>query len=245
MKYKISGTVMQTVNFELKKNEKVFSESGNMAWMSDNIKMETSTRGGFVEGIKRRLSGESIFLNTFTCTEGDGIITFASEFPGKVIDLDMSKGEMICQKDAFMCAENSVKLQMHFRKRFGAGFFGGEGFILQKLSGKGKAFVELAGEVTMIDLKKNQRLLIDTGHIAMYQPSVDFDIKLISGVKNILFGGEGLFLATLKGPGKVWLQSMPLANLAGKIGQYISHGRSSGGVSRGIRGALEGLGSGI
>jgi len=245
MKYKISGSVMQTVNFELKKNDKVYSESGNMAWMSDNIKMETSARGGFIEGIKRRLSGESIFLNTFTCEDGTGIVTFASEFPGKVIVLDMSKGEMICQKDAFMCAEDSVKLEMHFRKRFGAGFFGGEGFILQKISGKGKAFVELAGEVTVIDLKKDQRLLIDTGHIAMYQPSVDFDIKMISGVKNILFGGEGLFLATLKGPGKVWLQSMPLANLAGKIGQYIAYGRESGGVSRGVRGALEGLGQGI
>jgi len=236
---------MQTVNFELKKGEKVFSESGNMAWMSDNIKMETSARGGFIEGIKRRLSGESIFLNSFECTEGTGIITFASEFPGKVIALDMSKGEMICQKDAFMCAEDSVKLEMYFRKRFGAGFFGGEGFILQKLSGKGKAFVELAGEITMIELKKEQTLLVDTGHIALYEPTVDFDIKMVSGVKNILFGGEGLFLATLKGPGKIWLQSMPLANLAGKIGQYLSYGRSSGGVSRGIKGALEGFGSGI
>lgn len=243
MKYKLSGTVMQTVNFELKKGEKIYSESGNMAWMSDNIKMDTSTRGGLVEGIKRRLSGESIFLNTFTCKEGTGIVTFASEFPGKVIALDMSKGEMICQKDAFMCAEDSVNLNMHFRKRFGAGFFGGEGFILQRLSGKGMAFVELAGEVTLINLKKDQRLLIDTGHIAMYQPTVDFDIKLISGFKNILFGGEGLFLATLTGPGKIWLQSMPLANLAGKIGQYLS--RSAGGTGKGIRGALEGLGQGI
>ena len=153
MKYKIHGTVMQTVNFELNKGDKVFSESGNMAWMSDNIKMDTSTRGGFIEGIKRRFAGESIFLNTFTCERGTGIITFASEFPGKIIPLDMTKvKEIICQKDAFMCAQDSVKLEMHFRKRLGAGFFGGEGFILQKLTGSGIAFSELAGEITEYNL---------------------------------------------------------------------------------------------
>lgn len=222
MKHKISGTVMQTVTFELNKGEKVFSESGNMAWMSENIKMETSTKGGLLEGIKRKFIGESFFMNTFTPIEGTGIITFASEFPGKVIKLDIKQGkEMICQKDAFMCAEDSVNLEMHFRKKLGAGLFGGEGFILQKISGKGMAFVELAGEITQFNLTKDQLLYVDTGHIAMYEPTVDFDIKLVSGVKNILFGGEGLFLATLKGPGKIWLQSMPIANLAGKIGQYL------------------------
>jgi uncharacterized protein (TIGR00266 family) len=246
MKYKIHGTVMQTVNFELNQGEKVYSESGNMAWMSDNIKMETSTRGGFIEGIKRRFAGESIFLNTFTCESGTGIITFASEFPGKVIPLDMTKvKEIICQKDAFMCAQDSVKLEMHFRKRLGAGFFGGEGFILQKLSGEGMAFTELAGEITEYNLKENQMLRVDTGHVAMFEPSVDFDIQLVSGVKNILFGGEGLFLSTLKGPGKVWLQSMPLSNLAGKIGQYLATGKSAGSGRRGLGGILENIGQGI
>lgn len=238
MKHKISGTVMQTVTFELSKTEKVFSESGNMAWMSENIKMETSTKGGFVEGIKRKFSGESFFMNTFTCKNGTGIVTFASEFPGKVIKLDIKPGkEMICQKDAFMCAEDSVKLKMHFRKKLGAGFFGGEGFILQEISGNGFAFVELAGEITQFNLKKDQKFFVDTGHIAMYEPTVDFDIQLVSGIKNILFGGEGMFLATLNGPGKVWLQSMPIANLAGKIGQYLAP-RKSGGIRR----ILESLG---
>jgi len=222
MKFKITGTVLQTVGFELNKGETIYSEAGGMAWMSDNIKMLSSTKGGLVEGIKRRFSGETIFMNTFTCTDGKGIITFASEFPGKVIPLKFEKGkELICQKDSFMCATEGVKLQMHFRKRIGAGFFGGEGFILQKLSGKGYAFVELAGEIIQMDLKKDQTLRVDTGHIAMFEPSVDFDIELVEGVKNIFFGGEGLFWSVLTGPGKVWLQSMPLSNLAGKIGKYL------------------------
>ncbi len=246
MKYKLSGTVMQTVNFELCKGEKVYSESGNMAWMSDNIKMKTSTRGGFVEGIKRRFSGESIFLNNFTCEKGTGIITFASEFPGKIIPINFEKGkELICQKDAFMCAEDSVKLQMHFRRKLGAGFFGGEGFILQKLSGKGMAFVEISGEVTEIQLKKDQALKVDTGHVAMFEPTVDFDIEIVRGFKNIFFGGEGLFFAILRGPGKVWLQSMPLANLAGKIGKYLATGKHAGSSGRGIGGIIRGFGQGV
>ena len=237
---------MQTANFELKKGERVYSESGNMAWMSENIKMETSTRGGFVEGIKRRLSGESIFLNTFKCEEGTGIITFASEFPGKIIPIKFEKGkELICQKDAFMCAEDTVNLQMHFRKKLGAGFFGGEGFILQKLSGKGLAFVEISGEITEMQLKKEQVLRVDTGHVAMFEPTVEFDIEVVKGFKNILFGGEGLFFAILKGPGKIWLQSMPLANLAGKIGQYITTGKHAGGSRRGVGGIIESFGRGI
>jgi len=245
MKYNISGTVMQTVNIELEKGEKVFSESGNMAWMSENIRMETNTRGGLFAGIKRRFAGESIFLNTFTCTEGTGIITFSSEFPGKILPIKLEDKELICQKDAFMCAEDSVKLDMFFRKRLGAGFFGGEGFILQKLSGKGNAFVEIAGEITMIDLKKDQVIRVDTGHIAMFEPTVDFDIQLVRGAKNILFGGEGLFLSTLKGPGKVWLQSMPFSKFAARIGQYLLTRKESGGIRRGIGGIIEGLGRGI
>lgn len=237
---------MQTVNMELTNGEKVFSESGNMAWMSENIKMETSTRGGFFAGIKRRLAGESIFLNTFTCTEGKGVVTFSSEFPGKILPIKLKKGkEMICQKDAFMCAEDSVNIDMFFRKKLGAGFFGGEGFILQKLSGKGTAFVEIAGEITQITLKKNQVIRVDTGHIAMFEPSVDFDIQLVRGAKNILFGGEGLFLSTLTGPGKVWLQSMPFSNFAARIGQYLLTRKEAGGIRKGVRGIVEGIGRGI
>jgi len=222
VQYQIRGTTMQTVDVQLQQGETVYTESGGMAWMTSNIKMETGMKGGLMGAIGRGLAGESLFLVDYTCESGEGWVTFASEFPGKIVPLQLGPGEsMICQKDAFMCAEKSVTLEMHFRKRLGAGLFGGEGFILQKLTGPGTAFVELAGEITEYELQPGQELKVDTGHIAMYQPSVDFDIETVKGIKNILFGGEGLFLARLRGPGKVWLQSMPVVNLASKIARYL------------------------
>lgn len=223
MKYKIAGTTLQSLNVELNEKESIYSESGGMAWMSDNIKMDTSAKGGIIKGFSRKIAGESFFLTNFTCTKGKGIITFTSEFPGKIIPIKFEKGkELICQKDAFMCAQPGVNLSLYLKKRLGAGIFGGEGFILQKISGKGIAWFEIAGEVIQYDLKKDQALRIDTGHIAMYEPSVDYSVERIRGLKNIFFGGEGLFLATLKGPGKVWLQTMPMSVLAGKIAQYMT-----------------------
>lgn len=222
MEYQIRGTTMQTVDIQLQPGETMYTESGGMAWMSDNINMGTGMKGGLMKALGRSLAGESMFLVDYTCESGQGLVTFASEFPGKILPLSLEAGEsIICQKDGFMCAEKSVTLEMHFRKRLGSGLFGGEGFILQKLTGPGTAFVEIAGEVTEYDLEPNQALRVDTGHLAMYQPTVDFDIITVKGVKNILFGGEGLFLAHVKGPGKVWLQSMPIVNLAGKLRQYL------------------------
>ncbi|MBW2987818.1 TIGR00266 family protein [Candidatus Woesearchaeota archaeon] len=218
MKYKLLGTVMPTVNIELKKGEKVFSQTGGMSWMSNNLDMDTGIRGGFWRGIKRLFSGESFFLTNFSCIAGTGIITFSSEYPGKIIPVQINKGkEYICQKDAFLCAENGVNLDVHFRARVARGLFGGEGFVLQKLSGKGTAFVNFGGEVVELNLKKGQEIKIDTGHVAMYEPSVDYDVAVIRGIKNIIFGSEGLFFATLKGPGKVWLQSMPVRKLAARL----------------------------
>lgn len=222
MEYQIRGTTMQTVDIQLQPGETMYTESGGMAWMSDNINMGTGMKGGLMKALGRSLAGESMFLVDYTCESGQGLVTFASEFPGKILPLSLEAGEsIICQKDGFMCAEKSVTLEMHFRKRLGSGLFGGEGFILQKLTGPGTAFVEIAGEVTEYDLEPNQALRVDTGHLAMYQPTVDFDIITVKGVKNILFGGEGLFLAHVKGPGKVWLQSMPIINLAGKLRRYL------------------------
>ncbi len=214
MRYRIEGTLFPAVTFELDENESVYSESGNMSWMSDNIIFDTTTRGGLIEGFKRRLAGESIFLNTFTCDAGTGIVTFSSEFPGKIVTVELSGTKsLICQKDAFMCATDEVNLKMHFRKRIGAGLFGGEGFILQELSGQGLAFVEIAGEVLEYNLNEGEVLRVDPGHIAMYEPTVDFDIEMVHGFKNVLIGGEGVFLATLVGPGKVWLQTLPVENM--------------------------------
>ncbi len=223
MEYKIHGTVMQALEVTLAQGESIYTESGGMAWMTDGIDMKTSGKGGLGKSIGRMLSGESLFMTTYTCRNPQGMITFTPESPGKVIPLNLKAGfSMICQKDAFMCAEESVELAMHFRKKLGAGLFGGEGFILQKLTGPGLAFVEIAGEVQMVDLAAGEKLKIDPGHIAMYEPTCDYDIEMIKGVMNWLGGGEGLFLATVTGPGKVWLQTMPLSNLAGSLRRYIS-----------------------
>lgn len=222
MKYKINGTVLQSLSIELEEGEKVYSEAGGMAWMTDNIEMETSTRGGVGKALGRMLSGESLFLTTYSCSAGTGNLNFTLEAPGKILVFDLQEGQsIIAQKDAFMVAEDTVQLEMHFRKKLGAGFFGGEGFILQKISGPGKVFLEIIGEVVEYGLKQGQVLKVDPGHIALYQPSVNYDLTRVRGAKNILFGGEGLFLAKLEGPGKVWLQTMPLANLAARLLAYL------------------------
>lgn len=230
LRYKIIGTTMQAVVIELPQNQQVFSERGGMSWMSANINMQTNMEGGLGGAFKRMFSGESIFMVNFTATGGTGIIGFSAEFPGKIVPLNLGTGQqVICQKDSFMCAERSVQLDIHFRRKLGAGFFGGEGFIMQRITGPGLAFVELDGEIVEYTLEANQMLKVDTGHVAMYEPSVQFDIEMIRGFKNILFGGEGLFMATLRGPGRVWLQTMPAMNLAKKIAQYLpSSGGSSG-----------------
>lgn len=219
MEYKIIGTTLQAVIMELDPGETVYSESGGMAWMSGNIEMKTSGRGGGIGGaFKRAVSGESLFLVEYTSQGGKGFVAFASDFPGKIVPLRLGEGQhMICQKTAFLSAEKSVGLDIHFRKRLGAGIFGGEGFIMQKLTGPGIAFVCLDGEIMEYTLGNNEVLKVDTGHVAMYEPSVSFDVEMMKGLSNIFFGGEGLFLATLRGPGRVWLQTMPTSNLARAI----------------------------
>jgi len=231
LRYKIIGTTMQAVVVELPQGQQVFSERGGMSWMSANIQMNTNMEGGLGGAFKRMFSGESIFMVTFASSGGTGIIGFSAEFPGKIVPLNLGPGQqMICQKDSFMVAERSVQLDIHFRRKLGAGLFGGEGFVMQRLTGPGLAFVELDGEIVEYTLEANQVLKVDTGHVAMYEPSVQFDIEMVRGFKNILFGGEGLFLATLRGPGRVWLQTMPAMNLAKKIAQYLPtpSGSSSG-----------------
>ncbi|NLS79366.1 MAG: TIGR00266 family protein [Chloroflexi bacterium] len=222
MKYEINGTLMQAVEIELVKGESVYTESGGMAWLSGEVEMQTNTRGGLLKGLGRMLAGESLFMTTYTCRGDRALVTFTPEAPGKVLAFELAAGQsLICQKDSFMCAQETVGLEMHFRKRLGAGLFGGEGFILQKVTGPGLVFVELAGEIREYDLSANQVIMVDPGHLAMYEPTVDYDITTVKGVTNMLFSGEGLFLATLRGPGKVWLQSMPLSNLAAKIARYL------------------------
>ena len=222
MQYEINGTVMQTLDVHLQKGETIYTESGGMAWMRGDVEMSTGTRGGVMAGLGRMLAGESLFLTSYTCKGSEALVVFTPEVPGKILAVELQPGQsMIVQKDAFMCAQDSVKLEMHFRKRLGAGLFGGEGFILQKVTGPGVVFMEIPGELREYTLAAGEVMKVDPGHIAIFEPSVDYDISAVRGLKNVLFSGEGLFLASLKGPGRIWLQSLPLANLAAKLARYM------------------------
>ncbi len=222
MRYSISGTILQSLEVQLDPGESMYTESGGMAWMSDGIDMDTSTKGGLMSGLGRALAGESLFMTTYTSRVPNGMVTFTPEAPGKILPMQLAPNQVIiAQKDAFMCAQSSVKMEMHFRKKLGAGLFGGEGFILQKITGPGMAFLEIPGEIKEYTLAAGQLLKIDPGHIAAFDPTVNYDISMVKGLKNIVFAGEGLFLATLTGPGRIWLQTMPISNLAQKIAKYI------------------------
>ena len=230
MEYKIYGTIMQTVVMELDPGETVFSESGGLAWMSGNIAMNTSGRGGGLGGMfKRAISGESLFMVEFTSQGSKGMVAFAADFPGKIIPVHLGPGQqIIAQKDAFLCAEKTITTDIHFRRNLGSGLFGGEGFILQKLTGPGVAFVSLDGEIVEYTLAPGQIMKVDTGCVAMFEPTVSYDVEMVKGFKNVLFGGEGLFLSTLTGPGRIWLQTMPMINLAKAIAPYLANANSGG-----------------
>jgi uncharacterized protein (TIGR00266 family) len=221
MRYEISGTVMQTVGIDLDPGESIYSQTNSMAWMSDTIDMNTHTGGGLFASIKRSLTGGSFFITDFTART-PGHIAFAPRFPGSILAKRLQTGEhLICRKETFLCAEKSVSLELAWQRRIGAGFFGGEGFILQKVTGPGVVWLDLSGEVVERSLAPYERLLVHAGHVGIQEPSVQFDIQLVPGFRNILFGGEGLYLATLTGPGRVWLQSMPIMNLAEEVGRYL------------------------
>jgi uncharacterized protein (TIGR00266 family) len=227
MRYEIHGTVLQSLDVYLGDGESIYTESGGMAWMQGNVEMKTDTKGGLMAGLGRSLAGESLFMTTYTCRGGEGMVVFTPEAPGKVLPFELAAGQsLICQKDAFMCAQSSVKLEMHFRKKLGAGLFGGEGFILQKVTGPGLAFLEVPGEVREYTLAAGEVLQVDPGHIALFEPTVNYDITTVKGLANVLFSGEGLFLAKMNGPGRVWLQSLPLSNLAHKLARYMPVKRS-------------------
>lgn len=229
LNYEIKGGSMPVAICYLTNGQKIVSESGAMGWMSDNIAMDTNMKGGLFKSIGRSLSGESLFLNTFTCINNEvGKIAFPCSVPGKIIAKELNHNEsIICQKGAFIASENTVSLNLYFKKKLSTGFFGGEGFILQKITGPGTVLLEFDGFVEEVTLSPGERLKVDTGHVAAFEPTVAFDIEMVKGFKNIFFGGEGLFLTTLTGPGKVYLQTMPLQNLAGKLSVYFSTGNTN------------------
>ena len=231
MKYHLSGTVMQTVSIDLSLGEIIYSQTNSMCWMNDKIEMDTNTGGGFLSGLMRNFTGGSFFITDFKST-GDGHVAFAPRFPGTIIPVALGQGQsLICRKETFLCAEKTVTLELAWQKRIGAGIFGGGGFILQKVTGPGTVFLDLSGEVVEKDLAPGERLLVHAGHVGVFDPTINFDILMVRGFKNILFGGEGLFLASLTGPGHVALQSMPIMNLAEEIAQYLpalTEGATSG-----------------
>ena len=221
MEYKIIGGAFPMVVCTLRKGETMQDETGAMSYMTEGIKMETSTGGGLLKGLGRALSGDTIFLNYFTAEEDNAEVAFSSCYPGKIIPIELNGNSIIGQKNAFLTATKDVKLEMHFRKKLGAGIFGGEGFILQRFSGNGTLFLEIDGDVIEKTLAPGERLLVDQGHVAAMDDTVNFDIQRVKGVKNLLFGGEGLFFATVTGPGRVWLQTMPVSKLAEAIIPYL------------------------
>ena len=223
MKYEIKGGAFPVVVCELTDGERMITEKGSMVWMTPNMEMET-TGGGIGKMFSKAFSGESMFQNIYTA-RGAGMITFGSSFPGKILPLQIVPGrEMIVQKNAFLASEAGVELSIHFNKKLGAGFFGGEGFIMQRLSGSGMAFIEIDGELVEYDLAPGQKMIIDTGNVAGFEPTVDIQIQQVPGLKNKLLGGEGLFNTTLTGPGKIWLQTMPISNVAMAIRPFIPTG---------------------
>ena len=250
MRYQLSGTTMQTVEIELAAGETVYSQTATMAWMSDRVRMHTNTGGGLFAGLKRSLTGGSFFITEFTADNGPASVAFAPRFPGSIIAYPLAAGQsLICRKETFLCAETGVTLELAWQRRIGAGFFGGAGFILQKVTGPGLVFLDLSGEVVNKDLAAGERLYVHAGHVGVHDPSVSFDIQMVPGFRNILFGGEGLFLACLTGPGRVHLQSMPILNLAEEIAHYLpsESGRGGGGMTGGsvvgglVGGVLGGL----
>jgi uncharacterized protein (TIGR00266 family) len=234
--YKIHGDDMQLVEVELDPGEGVRAEAGAMTFMEPGIQMETSTGGGLMKGLKRMVTGESFFITTFTNTgSGKQHVGFAAPYPGKIIPIDLSKvgNSFLCQKDSFLCAAQGVDINVAFTKKIGAGLFGGEGFILQRLDGDGLAFVHAGGTVIKKDLRAGETLRVDTGCLVAFHPTMKYDIQMVGGFKNMLFGGEGLFLATITGPGPVLLQSLPFSRLADRIQAAVGGRR---GESRGVGG---------
>jgi uncharacterized protein (TIGR00266 family) len=240
MEYKISGDNLQLVTIEIEPGEKMFAEAGSMVYMSANINMEAKMRGGFLKGIGRKFAGETMFLTEFTSAGGKGLVSFGGNAPGTIKPIEVSEGrEFIVQKDAFLVAENKVDLSVTFQKRLSAAFFGGEGFILERLSGKGTVFIHACGDFVEFDLKPDQVMKVDTGSVVGWDGTVTYDIQRVKGIKTMFFGGDGIFLTTLKGPGKILIQSMNLGNLATALTPFMPHSGGTSG-SGGIAGAMIG-----
>jgi uncharacterized protein (TIGR00266 family) len=254
--YRIFGEEMQYVEVELDPNETAIAESGAFLMMDDGVQMQTmfgdgskpaqGLLGKLMSAGKRVLTGESLFMTAFTNVgQGKKRVSFASPYPGKIIPLDLQElnGKVVAQKDSFLCAAKGVSIGIELQRKLGTGLFGGEGFIMQKLEGDGMAFVHAGGHVFERILQPGELLRVDTGCVVAYTQTIDYDIQFVGGIKNSLFGGEGLFFATLRGPGKVWLQTLPISRLAGRIMQYGTYKRKEeGSILGGLGNMIDGDG---
>ncbi len=244
MKHKIIGTTMPVLEMELDAGEKIVAEPGEFSWMTDNIQLHTTTQAagarGMLSVLGRAMSGGGLFMTEYSATGKPGMVAFSAKVPGTIHQIDVAAGHSyMIHKHGFLCATEGVQLSIGFQKGLGAGLFGGNGFILQKLSGPCSAFVELGGECVTYDLAAGETILVHPGHIGMFQDTVNFDVTMMRGIKNAIFGGDGLFIGRLTGPGKVWLQSMTVPGLAHAVEPYISTGESTastveGGIVGGI-----------
>ncbi len=221
MKYTITGDNLQFVNVELNPGEELNSIAGAMAYMTGNMRMEAVMEGGFMSGLKRSLSGSSLFLLKYRSDNSTGVVGLGGKVPGKILDIDIGKGSWLVQKTGYLGSEPTVKLDMAFQKKLGAALFGGEGFILQKLSGTGMAFVEACGDLNIVELKPGEQYKVSTANAVAWEETVKYDISAAGGIKTSLFGGEGLFVTTLTGPGKIVIQSMTLSDLANALIPYL------------------------
>jgi uncharacterized protein (TIGR00266 family) len=239
--HEILGDDMQAVVMTLGGGDVVRAEAGALMYMTDAIDMDAKMQGGLLGGLKRKfLAGESLFITYFTGTAAGAKVAFAGPYPGKIIHVSLSGQPVLCQRDAFLCATGDIEFSIAFTKRLGAGFFGGEGFILQKMEGRGELFIHSGGTIVPFDLKPGERLRVDTGCLVAFDATVEYDIARVGGIKTSLFGGEGLFFAVLTGPGRVWLQTLPFSRLAERI--HNAYRGDKGEVKRDFGGTLGKIG---
>ncbi len=245
MQSKIIGTTLPVLEVGLEPGDTIVAEPGEFSWMTANIALNTTTMTAGAKGLLgvlgRAVSGGGIFMTEYTSTSANGMVAFAAKIPGQIVQLDVSPGRgYMIHRHGFLCASKGVELTMGFQKQLGAGIFGGNGFVLQRLAGTCSAWVELGGEVVTYDLKPGETLQVHPGHIGMFEESVNFDMTMMKGIRNALFGGDGLFIARLTGPGKVWLQTLTLPNLAHAIGPYLGADRAVQTTEAGVAGAIAG-----
>lgn len=227
MDYYIHGSVMPMIELQLNQGEQVYAQTGAMQWMDADVKMETKMRGGLSGAFKRAFSGGEMFVAYFTAARDDSRVAFGHTYPGKILVFDVSARPIVCQQRSFLCATMDVDYGIHFQRKLGSGFFGGEGFILQKFTGSGQVIIELDGEYVEKELGPGERIKVETGSVGAFEETVSMDIELVKGFANMFLGGEGLFLTTLTGPGKIWLQTMPVQSMVGEMSKYLSSGNSS------------------